>query len=99
MAIDIQAGLEQQTFAVGEAIPLALTVSNSGPELVRADDPRQAGDRLRFRVRIGEGTRLVTMAQATFVPGVPLIVADVLVPIGRPWVFHFELAQLLATRD
>lgn len=99
MAIDIQAGLDRQTFAVGEAIPLALTVANSGPEVVRVVDPRQAGDHLRFRVRIGEGTRLVTMTQATAQPGVPLIVSDVQVPIGRPWVFHFDLAQLLGTLE
>ena len=94
MAVEIQASLHPQTFTVGEQIPLVLTVSNSGPEVVRIADPRAGGNHFRFRVQVAGETHLVTMAQATASPGVPSILSLLQVPVSDQWVFDFDIAQL-----
>ena len=95
MTLNIQAGLAAQTFALGEKVPLALAITNPGPEGGSAVDPRAGGRFLRFYVTVpGGGRRTFTMEEATAAPGVPPLVPKIQCPPEYRWDIEFDLSNL-----
>ena len=95
MRFDIQAVVGAQTFALGERVPVLMSLVNQGPDAAGAIDPRRGGEYLRFHVRVPGGeVRSFTMAEAQRKPGVPNVVTMIQCPPGFRWEFDWDLTML-----
>lgn len=95
MPLEIKAELGREYFAMGERIPLVLSVTNKGTEVSPVADPRRGGDSLMILLMMPNGQeRGLTIGEALGEPGVPEILVDMRIPPGREQLFEFDLAKL-----